>query len=112
MIGSNGHLSAATAQFNRPWSILAAVAAATASSCSMDSAATLEQNPSKLVAAGMAVAVVNPRQVRDYAKACGRLAKTDRIDAIILAAFAAAIMNAMLKHRSAWPPTLDTQHGC
>ena len=45
---------------------------------------------SALVAAGIAVAVVNPRQVRDYAKACGRLAKTDRIDALILAAFAAA----------------------
>ena len=33
---------------------------------------------SALAAAGLAVAVVNPRQVRDYAKACGRLAKTDR----------------------------------
>ncbi len=46
---------------------------------------------SALVAAGLPVAVVNPRQVRDYAKACGRLAKTDRIDAMVLAAFAAAI---------------------
>ena len=46
---------------------------------------------SALAAAGLAVAVVNPRQVRDYAKGCGRLAKTDRIDAMILAAFAAAI---------------------
>ena len=46
---------------------------------------------SALGAAGLAVAVVNPRQVRDFAKACGRLAKTDRIDALILAAFAAAI---------------------
>lgn len=46
---------------------------------------------SALAAAGLPVAVVNPRQVRDYAKACGRLAKTDRIDAMILAAFAAAI---------------------
>lgn len=46
---------------------------------------------SALVAGGLPVAVVNPRQVRDYAKACGRLAKTDRIDALILAAFAAAI---------------------
>lgn len=46
---------------------------------------------SALAAAGLAVAVVNPRQVRDYAKACGRLAKTDRIDAQVLAAFAAAI---------------------
>ena len=44
-----------------------------------------------LVARGLPVAVVNPRQVRDYARACGRLAKTDRIDALILAAFAAAI---------------------
>lgn len=34
-----------------------------------------------LQAAGVAVAVVNPRQARDFAKALGRLAKTDRIDA-------------------------------
>jgi transposase len=46
---------------------------------------------STLAAAGLAVAVVNPRQVRDYAKACGRLVKTDRIDTLVLAAFAAAI---------------------
>jgi transposase len=37
------------------------------------------------------VAVVNPRQARDFAKATGRLAKTDRIDAKILARFAAAV---------------------
>lgn len=46
---------------------------------------------SALAAAALPVAIVNPRQVRDYAKACGRLAKTDRIDAMVLAAFAAAI---------------------
>lgn len=46
---------------------------------------------SRLAVAGLPVAVVNPRQVRDYAKACGRLAKTDRIDALVLAAFAQAI---------------------
>jgi transposase len=40
-----------------------------------------------LVAAGMAVAVVNPRQVRDFARAGGQLAKTDRIDAQVLALF-------------------------
>jgi transposase len=34
------------------------------------------------------VAVVNPRQVRDFAKAMGKLAKTDRIDAHVLALFA------------------------
>lgn len=44
-----------------------------------------------LAAAGVPVAVVNPRQVRDFAKATGTLAKTDRIDAEILARFAQAI---------------------
>jgi transposase len=38
-----------------------------------------------LAAAGLAVAVVNPRQARDFARATGRLAKTDRLDAEILA---------------------------
>ena len=37
------------------------------------------------------VAVVNPRQVRDFAKATGKLAKTDRIDARVLAEFGVAI---------------------
>ena len=44
-----------------------------------------------IAAAGIAVAVVNPRQARDFAKATGRLAKTDKIDAEVLARFAAAI---------------------
>ena len=39
--------------------------------------------------AGVPVAVVNPRQVRDFAKASGVLAKTDRIDARVLADFGA-----------------------
>lgn len=42
-------------------------------------------------AAGLAVAVVNPRQVRDFAKATGVLAKTDKMDAVILAKFAEAV---------------------
>jgi transposase len=46
---------------------------------------------SALAAAGVPVAVVNPRQVRDFAKATGRLAKTDRIDAEVLANFAERI---------------------
>lgn len=37
------------------------------------------------------VAVVNPRQVRDFAKALGHLAKTDVLDAEVLARFAAAV---------------------
>jgi len=45
----------------------------------------------ELVAVGIAVAVVNPRQVRDYAKAIGRLAKTDRIDARVIAEFGLAV---------------------
>lgn len=44
-----------------------------------------------LVAAGLPVAVVNPRQVRDFAKATGTLAKTDRLDAAVLAHFAEAV---------------------
>lgn len=40
-----------------------------------------------LAAAELPVAVVNPRQVRDFAKAAGRLAKTDMIDAQMLARF-------------------------
>lgn len=42
----------------------------------------------ELLEAGVTTAVVNPRQVRDFAKAQGRLAKTDRIDAETLALFA------------------------
>lgn len=38
-----------------------------------------------LQAAAQVVAVVNPRQVRDFARAQGRLAKTDRLDAAVLA---------------------------
>ena len=44
-----------------------------------------------LAVAGMAVAVINPRQARDFAKSLGRLAKTDRIDAGVLAWFGEAV---------------------
>ncbi|HEX2065794.1 MAG TPA: IS110 family transposase [Candidatus Thermoplasmatota archaeon] len=44
--------------------------------------------------AGLPVAVVNPRQVRDFAKATGRLATTDALDAQVLAHFAAAVQPA------------------
>lgn len=42
-------------------------------------------------AAAIPLAVVNPRQVRDFAKALGRLAKSDKIDAQVLAHFAEAV---------------------
>src|SRR5881409_3643419 len=44
-----------------------------------------------LQVAGLPVAVVNPRQVRDFARATGQLAKTDRLDAGLLARFAEAL---------------------
>lgn len=48
-----------------------------------------------LALAQVPVAVVNPRQVRDFAKALGRLAKTDAIDAAVLARFAERIRPAV-----------------
>ena len=44
-----------------------------------------------LAAAGLPVAVVNPRRVRAFARATGRLAKTDRLDAAAIARFAEAV---------------------
>ena len=68
-----------------------------------------------LAAAGLPVLVVNPRQVRDFAKATGTLAKTDRIDAHVLARFAQSIrpqlpcmrklltiLNAMARDNTQW----------
>ncbi|QYA13566.1 transposase [Rhizobium sp. AB2/73] len=51
-----------------------------------------------LMAAGIAVAVVNPRQVRDFARASGRLAKTDRVDARVILHFAKAMRPAQIPH--------------
>jgi transposase len=44
-----------------------------------------------LASAGLPVAVVNPRQIRDFARATGQLAKTDRLDAAANARFAEAV---------------------
>jgi transposase len=58
----------------------------------LESTGGLERNAvAELRQAGFAVVVVNPKRVRDFAKATGRPAKTDRIDAQILAHFADAI---------------------
>jgi hypothetical protein len=51
--------------------------------------------------AGLPVAVVNPRQIRDYARAIGQLAKTDRLDAQIIARFAE--QSALSRARSRTP---------
>jgi transposase len=45
----------------------------------------------ELASLGLPVAVINPRQARDFAKATGQLAKTNQVDAAVLAAFAKAI---------------------
>jgi len=50
-----------------------------------------------LLAAGLPVAVVNPRQVRDFARSTGQLAKTDAIDARVLARFAHAVKPTLSK---------------
>jgi len=49
----------------------------------------------ELASKGLPVAVINPRQARDFAKATGQLAKTDRVDARVLAAFGRAIRPAV-----------------
>src|ERR1043166_9442729 len=45
----------------------------------------------ELAAADLQVVVVNPRQVRDFAKACNILAKNDRLDALVLARFGQSV---------------------
>lgn len=64
-----------------------------------------------LHAAGLPVVVVNPRQVRDFAKALGQLAKTDRLDARVLAHFAAAIKPPLRAIKSADELELDALVG-
>ena len=60
----------------------------------------------ELWAAGIAVARVNPQRVREFAKASGRLAKTDRLDAQLLAQFGAALQPAATPLPSAASQTL------
>jgi len=64
-----------------------------------------------LNAAGLPVVVINPRQVRDFAKALGQLAKTDRLDAGVLAHFAAAIKPPLRPIKSASEQQLDALLG-
>jgi transposase len=55
----------------------------------------------ELIEAGHQVAVVNPRQVRDFARGQGQLAKTDRIDAVMLARFAQQVQPRLVEKTSA-----------
>jgi len=64
-----------------------------------------------LHAAGLPVVVINPRQVRDFAKALGLLAKTDRLDAQVLAHYAAVIKPPLRPIKSADEQELDALTG-
>lgn len=61
----------------------------------------------ELTAKSLPVAIINPRQARDFAKATGQLAKTDLVDAAILAAFARAIRPAVRPIKDADTRDLD-----
>jgi transposase len=52
------------------------------------------------IAANLPIVVVNPRQARDFAKALGKRAKTDRVDALVLARFARAVRPEQRLHKS------------
>ena len=61
----------------------------------------------ELGARGLPVVAVNPRQVRDFAKATGQLAKTDRLDAALLREFGRAIRPALRAPKEALIRELD-----
>lgn len=63
-----------------------------------------------LTAAGQPPAVVNPRQVREFARATGKLAKTDRIDAESLARFGAAMHLAPRPLPTLWAASFETSY--
>lgn len=60
-----------------------------------------------LAAAGVPVVVINPRHVQDFARTTGQLAKTDQLDAQLLARFAEAIpirsVQSLMSRRKSWP---------
>ncbi len=61
----------------------------------------------ELASQALPVVVINPRQARDYAKATGQLAKTDQVDAAMLAGFAQAIRPQVRAHKDADTRALD-----
>ena len=61
-----------------------------------------------LAAASLPVVVINPRQVRDFAKATGELAKTDALNAQVLAHFAEAVRPPVRPLRDTRRPRLST----
>ena len=64
-----------------------------------------------LAAAALPVVVVNPRQIRDFARATGTLAKTDALDAAVLAHFAEAVRPPVRPLREAKAQVLNSLAG-
>ena len=64
-----------------------------------------------LASAALPVAVVNPRQIRDFARATGQLAKTDRLDARVIARFAEAVRPTPRPVPDAQAQALGRTHG-
>jgi transposase len=64
-----------------------------------------------LAAAGLRVVVASPRQVRDFARATGQLAKTDRLDAHLLALFAERVHLLLLGQRVRGGQREGERHG-
>lgn len=63
---------------------------------------------SVLKESGFPVVVLNPRQVRDFAKATGQLAKTDKLDALIIGQFAAVLKPPIRKLKTDKDRLLDS----
>jgi len=88
-IGVAGHIETFPNEDSGHDALLAELAGQAVDLIVMEATGGLERDLAcALQAAGFAVAVVNPRQARDFAKAMGHLAKTDRIDAKALAELA------------------------
>lgn len=62
---------------------------------------------SELLDAGFAVTLVNPQRAREYARSAGKLEKTDRVDAQMLAAFGRAVPHHLLQKSSEEQVELD-----
>ena len=62
---------------------------------------------SELLQAGFAVTLVNPQRAREYARSAGKLEKTDRVDAQMLAAFGRAMPHRLLQKTSEKQVELD-----
>ena len=91
-LGSTGAVERVANTADGCAAVVAQVAASGAELVVVEATGGLERGVvARVQAAGLPVAVVNPRQVREFARCLGRLAKTDRLDAQVLARYGEAI---------------------